>query len=142
MGIGRIAVALAATAALTACASVVEGSPKGERPDPTKVAGLAISNGPSGPKAGVPNADLSVENGDGGEMDQLAINTLADVQEFWKAEIPASFAGKSARKVAHSEEQREVAGLSGEIFPGGFEADPRAAPKQLDEKRDFPLLQR
>lgn len=99
MGIGRIAVALAATAALTACASVVEGSPKGERPDPTKVAGLEISNGPSGPKAGVPHADLSVENGDGGEMDQLAINTLADVQEFWKNEIPASFAGKTFEPV-------------------------------------------
>ena len=89
MGMGRIAVALAATAALTACASVVEGSPKGERPDPTKVAGLEISNGPSGPKPGVPDADLSVENGDGGEMDQLAINTLADVQEFSYKEIAA-----------------------------------------------------
>ncbi|GGU71175.1 neutral zinc metallopeptidase [Lentzea flava] len=99
MGIGRIAVALAATAALTACASVVEGSPKGERPDPTKVAGLEISNGPSGPKRGVPDADLSVENGDGGEMDQLAINTLADVQEFWKAEIPNSFPGKTFEPV-------------------------------------------
>jgi predicted metalloprotease len=99
MGIGRIAVALAATAALTACASVVEGEPKGERPDPTKVAGLEISNGPSGPKAGVPDADLSVENGDGGEMDQLAINTLADVQEFWQAEIPKSFPGKNFEPV-------------------------------------------
>ncbi|MDT7785563.1 MAG: hypothetical protein QOF58_3982, partial [Pseudonocardiales bacterium] len=99
MGIGRIAVALAATAALTACASVVEGEPKGERPDPTKVAGLEISNGPSGPKQGVPDADLSVENGDGGEMDRLAINTLADVQEFWKAEIPQSFPGKTFEPV-------------------------------------------
>ncbi|RAS60791.1 putative metalloprotease [Lentzea atacamensis] len=99
MGIGRIAVALAAAAALTACASVVEGSPKGERPDPTKVAGLEISNGPSGPKQGVPDADLNVENGDGGEMDQLAINTLADVQEFWKAEIPRAFAGKTFEPV-------------------------------------------
>ncbi|MET8761387.1 neutral zinc metallopeptidase [Lentzea sp. NPDC004782] len=99
MGIGRIAVALAAAAALTACASVVEGAPKGERPDPRKVAGLEISNGPSGPKRGVPAADLSVENGDGGEMDQLAINTLADVQEFWKAEIPSSFPGKTFEPV-------------------------------------------
>lgn len=99
MGIGRIAVALVATAALTACASVVEGDPKGERPDPTKVAGLEISNGPSGPKQGVPDADLSVENGDGGEMDRLAINTLADVGEFWTAEIPKSFAGKTFEPV-------------------------------------------
>ncbi len=99
MGMGRMAAILAAAVALTSCTSVVDGSPKGERPDPTKVAGLEITNGPSGPKPGVPDADLSVENGDGGEMDRLAINTLADVQEFWKAEIPRSFPGKSFDQV-------------------------------------------
>ncbi|KOV78913.1 neutral zinc metallopeptidase [Nocardia sp. NRRL S-836] len=99
MGIGRMAAALTTVVVLAGCSSVVEGAPKGERPDPTKVAGLAITNGPSGAKRGVPGADLSVENGDGGEMDQLAINTLADVQEFWKEELPRSFAGKNFEPV-------------------------------------------
>ncbi|MEU7479268.1 neutral zinc metallopeptidase [Lentzea sp. NPDC042327] len=99
MGIGRLAAALTTVVALAGCSSVVEGAPKGERPDPTKVAGLAITNGPSGAKPGVPNADLSVENGDGGEMDQLAINTLADVQEFWKDEMPKAFGGKAFEPV-------------------------------------------
>jgi predicted metalloprotease len=99
MGIGRAAAALIGVVVLAGCSSVVEGSAKGERPDPTKVAGLEITNGPSGAKPGVPNADLTVENGDGGEMDQLAINTLADVQEFWTEELPRSFAGKNFEPV-------------------------------------------
>lgn len=99
MGMGRIAVAVVAAVTLAACSTVVEGEAKGERPDPTKVAGLEISNGPSGPKQGVPDADLVVENGDGGEMDRLAINALADVQDFWTIEFPKAFISKSFEPV-------------------------------------------
>ncbi|GLZ35361.1 aminopeptidase [Lentzea sp. NBRC 105346] len=99
MGFVRLTAAVAALSMLCACSSVVEGTPRGERPDPTKVAGLDITTGDSGPKKGVPDADLHVENGDGGEMDRLAINTLADVQEFWTAELPAQFGGKAFEPV-------------------------------------------
>lgn len=83
--------ALVAVLALTGCTQQISGVARTERPDVTKVAGLDITTGESGPKPGVPDADLPVENGDGGEMDRLAINALADVAEYWTEQLPARF---------------------------------------------------
>jgi predicted metalloprotease len=83
--------ALVAVLALTGCTQLVGGAPRAERPDVTKVSGLDITTGESGAKPGVPDADLRVENGDGGEMDRLAINALADVSEYWAEQLPARF---------------------------------------------------
>ncbi|MBW4716524.1 neutral zinc metallopeptidase [Saccharothrix obliqua] len=92
--------ALVAVAALTAgCAQTVNGLPRAEKPDVSKVAGLDITTGESGPKPGVPDADLSVENGDGGEMDRLAINALADVEEYWAEQLPKNFGGRGFEPV-------------------------------------------
>ncbi|MDU0289689.1 neutral zinc metallopeptidase [Saccharothrix longispora] len=83
--------ALVAVLALTGCTQLVSGQGRSERPDVSKVSGLEITTGESGPKPGVPDADLQVENGDGGEMDRLAINTLADVEAYWAEQLPAKF---------------------------------------------------
>ncbi|MBB5955349.1 putative metalloprotease [Saccharothrix tamanrassetensis] len=92
--------ALVAVAALTgACTQAVDGLARAERPDVSKVSGLEITTGESGPKPGVPDADLRVENGDGGEMDRLAINTLADVEEYWGEQLPKNFDGKKFEPV-------------------------------------------
>ncbi|CCH34517.1 neutral zinc metallopeptidase [Actinosynnema sp. NPDC047251] len=94
------AAALVAVAALTAgCSQAVHGSARAVKPDVSKVSGLDITTGDSGPKPGVPDADLRVENGDGGEMDRLAINTLADVEEYWSEQLPKNFAGKKFEPV-------------------------------------------
>ncbi|MEU4741334.1 neutral zinc metallopeptidase [Actinosynnema sp. NPDC023658] len=86
-----VAATLATALALTGCTQAVSGHGRSERPDVTKVAGLDITTGESGAKPGVPDADLRVENGDGGEMDRLAINTLADVEEYWTEQLPEHF---------------------------------------------------
>ncbi|MEJ2859395.1 MULTISPECIES: neutral zinc metallopeptidase [unclassified Saccharothrix] len=92
--------ALVAVAALTsACTQVVDGVAKAVKPDVTKVSGLDITTGESGPKPGVPDADLRVENADGGEMDRLAVNTLADVEEYWAEKMPENFDGKKFEPV-------------------------------------------
>ncbi|MEU5693681.1 neutral zinc metallopeptidase [Actinosynnema sp. NPDC020468] len=93
---GRLAALVAVVAAaglLSSCTQAVEGLARAERPDVSKVAGLDITTGESGPKPGVADARLPVENGDGGEMDRLAINTLADVEDYWEQQLPANFAG-------------------------------------------------
>ncbi|UMP06934.1 neutral zinc metallopeptidase [Amycolatopsis sp. EV170708-02-1] len=59
--------------------------------DPNKVAGLDITNGPSGVKPGAPDAGLPVDGGDGGEIDRLAANAVADVQRYWREQSPAAF---------------------------------------------------
>jgi len=79
---------------LGGCATTIGGTPKAETPDVTKVAGLDITTGESGAKPGVPDATLPVENGDGGEMDRLALNTMADVEEYWSQALPANFKGR------------------------------------------------
>ncbi len=89
------AAAIVAVAALAGgCAQPVDGLARAVKPDVSKVSGLDITTGDSGAKPGVPDADLRVENGDGGQMDRLAINTLADVEEYWSEHLPKNFDGK------------------------------------------------
>jgi predicted metalloprotease len=97
---GAALVATVSVAGLLAgCSQSIGGTPRAERPDVTKVAGLEITTGESGAKPGVPDATLPVENGDGGEMDRLALNTLADVEEYWAQALPANFKGKAFEPV-------------------------------------------
>ncbi|NKY49580.1 metallopeptidase [Nocardia vermiculata] len=62
--------------------------------DPWALSGAAPSASvPSGPRPGVPDAPLHAENGDGGLMDRLALNTLSDLQEYWTGEYGKFFPG-------------------------------------------------
>ncbi|MEU8411972.1 neutral zinc metallopeptidase [Amycolatopsis japonica] len=74
---------------LTGCAATVGGA--AQPVDPTRVAGLEITDGPSGFKPGVLDAGLPVVGGDGGEIDRLAANAVADVQRYWREHLPATF---------------------------------------------------
>jgi predicted metalloprotease len=97
--ISKAVVVLAALAVLTTgCARVVAGAGAVERPDPNQVAGLAATSGDSGPRPGVADAGLPVANTDGSAVDRLAENAVADVQSFWRQELPADF-GKEFKPV-------------------------------------------
>ncbi|MGV9543745.1 metallopeptidase [Nocardia beijingensis] len=61
--------------------------------DTWELAGSMTAAGPNGPRKGVPDAPLTAENGDGGAVDKLALNTIADVQDFWTTEYPEHFPG-------------------------------------------------
>ncbi|MFC3486290.1 neutral zinc metallopeptidase [Amycolatopsis roodepoortensis] len=74
---------------LAGCAATVDGV--AQPVDPTRVAGLEIADGPSGLKPGVLDAGLPVVGGDGGEIDRLAANAVADVQRYWREHLPATF---------------------------------------------------
>jgi len=63
--------------------------------DTKNVGGKPVTNGPSGPRDGVADANLQFENGDGGEMDKLAVNALADVYDYWGEQLPANFDGQN-----------------------------------------------
>ncbi|OLR91479.1 neutral zinc metallopeptidase [Actinokineospora bangkokensis] len=97
----RVAVALAAAAAVVAqlggCAQTpITGKARGVGDiDAGTAAGIPVdNNGPSGPKQGVPDADIPFEGGDGGEMDRLAINALDDIYAYWSEKMPADFDGQ------------------------------------------------
>ncbi|MBL1074397.1 metallopeptidase [Nocardia sp. 2] len=90
------AVLLVAGAALTGCGVVKipgDETVSNRADDPFDIEGAASATGPNGPRAGVPDADLPVQGSDGGAVDQLVVNALADLQEFWTTEYPNSFPG-------------------------------------------------
>ncbi|MEU8216325.1 neutral zinc metallopeptidase [Micromonospora taraxaci] len=83
--------ALGVAALLGGCVRPVEGVGAAERWSATRIAGLEITTGPSGPRADVTDARLVVVGGDGGEADRLARNAVDDVQRYWADELPATF---------------------------------------------------
>nr|WP_042195017.1 neutral zinc metallopeptidase [Kibdelosporangium sp. MJ126-NF4]CEL21575.1 possible metallopeptidase [Kibdelosporangium sp. MJ126-NF4] len=93
-----------AVLALVSCASPVPGNPKAEgEVDAGSVAGLPVTNDDqvrSGPRDGAPKADLTAENADNGDMDQLALGALADLYEYWGERMPADFAGQKFAPLA------------------------------------------
>ncbi|MFI2283009.1 metallopeptidase [Nocardia beijingensis] len=88
---------LAVIAALSAgCAQGANDSASQQVSPPAdtwELAGSMTASGPNGPRKGVPDAPLTAENGDGGAVDKLALNTIADVQDFWTTEYPEHFPG-------------------------------------------------
>ncbi|WP_291418276.1 hypothetical protein [Actinophytocola sp.] len=59
--------------------------------DTTNAGGLEVTDGPSGPREGVEDAKLTVEGADGGEMDRIATNAIADLYEYWEKQLPDVF---------------------------------------------------
>lgn len=91
-----VAVLAVVAAVLAGCAQGVNHSaPQQVSPpaDTWELAGSMTASGPNGPRKGVPDAPLSAENGDGGAVDKLALNTIADVQDFWTTEYREHFPG-------------------------------------------------
>lgn len=61
--------------------------------NPWEITGAASNAGPTGARAGVPDAPLMAEHGDGGAVDKLSLNAVADIGEFWKTEYAKTFPG-------------------------------------------------
>ncbi|MEU0539172.1 metallopeptidase [Nocardia sp. NPDC005978] len=90
------AVLLLAGLALTGCESVrVPGTQRvSDRVDnPFELDGAASATGPSGPRSGVQDATLTAANGDGGPVDQLVLNALSDLREYWEREYARTLPG-------------------------------------------------
>ena len=92
----RVGLALAAVGVMVAqiggCGQTVAGKPTVMADiDTDDAGGLEVVDGPSGPRDGVADAKLTVEGTDGGEMDRLAINAVADLYDYWRVEMPANF---------------------------------------------------
>ncbi|HEX2130701.1 MAG TPA: aminopeptidase [Actinophytocola sp.] len=88
-----VAVVAATVATLGACTGqTVAGTPLAEGTlDTTSAGGLEVTDGPSGPREGVEDAELDVEGTDGSEMDRLAINAIADLYDYWGEQLPQHF---------------------------------------------------
>ncbi|TDV54047.1 putative metalloprotease [Actinophytocola oryzae] len=94
----RVVLTLAAVAAMVVqvggcAAQVVPGRPSAATAiDPNDAGGLDVNNdGPTGPRQGVPDADLTVEGTTGSEEDRLATNAVADLYDYWDEQLPGLF---------------------------------------------------
>lgn len=92
--------AVACVALVSGCAQTVSGIPTTLGGySTTKVAGLPAANGPSGPKTDAPDARLKVDGSNKGEMDSLARDAIADVDDYWAEAFPEVFPGKDFQPV-------------------------------------------
>lgn len=95
-----VAVLLTACVALTGCGGSVSGKALASYGDvdPGTVAGLPVTDGPSGLREDVPAAKLDVEHDEHTDADTLAVDTLADVYDYWNQEMPRDFGGQRFRR--------------------------------------------
>ncbi|WP_459545089.1 neutral zinc metallopeptidase [Nocardia sp. X0981] len=88
------AAALLTVSMLSACSDAKSAQDLMDPDNPWQIAGATTSTGPSGPREGVPDSDRQAENSDGGDMDRLALNAVADIEEFWTENYSATFPGE------------------------------------------------
>lgn len=96
MRAGFAAALLILGTALTGCNAVRDAAQNltGEGVEnPFELNGSSSATGPNGPREGVPDAQLTAVNGDGGAIDTLSLNALSDLQEFWSTEYGKDFPG-------------------------------------------------
>ena len=85
--------ALCAVLLVTGCTRAVGGRAVSVYDNPFQVAGLPTTSGPNGPRENVPPTELSADNGDGGEIDTLALNAVTDVEAYWDKHYGTEFEG-------------------------------------------------
>lgn len=83
-----IGASMAAVAVVLATAC---GTTTSELADPFKVAGMRVTDGPSGLRAGAPKPSRTVINTDGGPIDMLAVQAVSDVEDYWKGTFSDAF---------------------------------------------------
>ncbi|MFD3507636.1 metallopeptidase [Nocardia sp. NPDC058666] len=91
-----IAISVALCALLgVGCTRAIDGHGVSIYDDPFQVAGLPTTGGPNGPRPNVPDSSLTASNGDGGDVDTLALNAIDDIQSYWQAGFGAEFPGET-----------------------------------------------
>ena len=91
-GIGRLLSAAVGGAALLAgCGTAISGNPVSVHSDPFKVAGLEAVDGPTGLRPNAKAQTREVTDTDGGQIDELAGQSISDLEEFWRFAYPDTF---------------------------------------------------
>lgn len=83
-GLGRTAGVIGVVLALAGCTSAVDGTAVSALYDPSRVAGLPVTTGPSGPRPGAPAPTGAVANSDGSDIDRLVLLSVNDLEEYWR----------------------------------------------------------
>lgn len=76
---------------LSACANAIDGESVSQLGNAYQVAGLPVVDGPSGLRSHPKPTDRAVRGTDDGETDRLALNAVADIEDFWQDAYPKTF---------------------------------------------------
>ncbi len=86
--VGCAALTLTGCATSSGKTSMVNGRAVSGLYDPARVAGLPVSEDPSGPRSDAPKTTGTVKNTDNSDTDHLVLLALNDIEEFWKQNWP------------------------------------------------------
>jgi predicted metalloprotease len=75
----------------TACSTTLQGKAVSVFDDPFSVAGMPATDGPTGLRPNAEGPSRDVEGTDGGEIDELAANSVSDIEQYWEAAYPETF---------------------------------------------------
>ncbi|MBS9535786.1 neutral zinc metallopeptidase [Mycobacterium sp. M1] len=78
---------------LTGCAHLVDGKPVSIFADPFRVGGLQAVDGATGLRPDAPPPSREVKGTDGGRIDQLAAQSVSDLEAYWTTSYPNTFDG-------------------------------------------------
>lgn len=92
--LSRLLVAIGSVALVAGCGPAVSGRAVSVLKDPFKVGGLEASDGPTGLRANPKPESREVTGTDGGAVDNLAGQSVSDLEEFWKFAYPDTFDGE------------------------------------------------
>jgi predicted metalloprotease len=92
--LARMLAAAGAVALLAGCGPAITGTPVSVFADPFKVGGLEAVDGITGLRPDAKPESRTVTGTDGGEIDQLAGQSVSDLEEFWKFAYPDFFDGE------------------------------------------------
>ena len=76
---------------VVACSTTVHGKAVSVFDDPFKVAGMPAVDGPTGLRPDAKASSRDVENGDGGDIDDLAAASVSDIEDFWETAYGETF---------------------------------------------------
>lgn len=82
--LGSAVLVATVTLALAACTDVVGGKAVSVFDNPFNVGGLPVTDGPSGLRSTAPQASREADNSDGGQDDNIAVQSISDIEEFWQ----------------------------------------------------------
>src|SRR5260370_13557635 len=78
-----VSVAAAAALVVSGCTALLAGKPVSIFADPFRVAGLPATEGPSGLRPDAAAPTRHVDDGNGGQEDTLAVQSVSDIEQFW-----------------------------------------------------------
>lgn len=89
-----VAVTACAALLLAGCARMLEGQPVSVFADPFQVGGMAAVGGPTGFRPDPPGPTRAAEGTDGGRADQIAEQSVSDIETFWGNTYSDTFDGQ------------------------------------------------